>query len=224
MYLTNREGSPLSAWTGKATEKDWPKRSSDRQLQEAQKKTDRAITLTAEAVHVPAHLVPPGFPEAKQLCHLHAQPSLGQSYHRQKKPCVYAQRVTLVVFVLFVALQTVACQASLSGRGFSRQEYWCILASTGFHTLLEHYSFCCPSHQLPWAPGAARTPATQAVAPSLHLALTGANPSPPGQPQEQTPLSNPHIEVERKSQLKPRGSVDEEEDPKPFPQLYKLAD
>ena len=40
VYLTNnREGSPLRAWTGEATETDWPKRSSDRQLQEAQKKT-----------------------------------------------------------------------------------------------------------------------------------------------------------------------------------------
>ena len=34
-----RQGSPLSAWTGGATQKDWPKRPSDRQLQEAQKKT-----------------------------------------------------------------------------------------------------------------------------------------------------------------------------------------
>ena len=33
-----RQESPLSAWTGGATKKDWPKRPSDRQLQEAQKK------------------------------------------------------------------------------------------------------------------------------------------------------------------------------------------
>ena len=49
---------------------------------------------------------------------------------------------------LFVTLQTVACQASLSG-GFSRQEHWSILANTGCHTLLEHYISCCPTHQLP---------------------------------------------------------------------------
>ena len=36
-----------------------------------------------EAVSVPAHLVPPGSPQAKQLCHLHTQLSLGQSCHRQ---------------------------------------------------------------------------------------------------------------------------------------------
>ena len=38
-----------------------------------------------EAVYVPAHLVPPGSLQAKQLHHLHAQLSLGQSCHRQKK-------------------------------------------------------------------------------------------------------------------------------------------
>ena len=32
----------------------------------------------------------------------------------------------------------VACQTSLSERGFSRQEYWSVLANTGCHTLLEH--------------------------------------------------------------------------------------
>ena len=48
---------------------------------------------------------------------------------------------------------------------------------------------------------------TQAAAPPPHLALTGANPSPPGQPQEQTPVDNPHVEVEIKPQLKLRGSV-----------------
>ena len=72
------------------------------------------------------------------------------------------------------------------------------------------------------SPGAARTPTTQAAAPPPHLALTGANPSPPGQPQEQTPVDDPHREVEIKPQLKPRGSVAKEEEPKPSHQLYKL--
>ena len=36
---------------------------------------------------------------------------------------------------LFVTLWTMACQASLLG-GFSRQEYWSVLANTGCHTLL----------------------------------------------------------------------------------------
>ena len=63
---------------------------------------------------------------------------------------------------------------------------------------------------------------TQAAALPPQLALTGANPSPPGQPQEQTPLEDTHAEVEIKPQLKPRCSVAKEEDPKPSHQLYKL--
>ena len=35
-------------------------------------------------------------------------------------------------------------------------------------------------------------------------------------------MDDPHAEVEIKPQLKPRGSVAKEEDPKPFHQLYKL--
>ena len=35
------------------------------------KDSDRAIIPGAEAVHVPAHFAPPGFPQAKQLRHLH---------------------------------------------------------------------------------------------------------------------------------------------------------
>ena len=50
-----------------------------------EKDSDRAITATAEAVCVAAHLVPPGSLWPKQLCHLHTQLSLGQSCHRQKK-------------------------------------------------------------------------------------------------------------------------------------------
>ena len=46
---------------GGIMEKDWPKRPSDLQLQEAQKKkTDTAITPATEAVRVPAHLALPG--------------------------------------------------------------------------------------------------------------------------------------------------------------------
>ena len=95
--------------------------------------------------------------------------------------------------------------------GFSRQ-----------NTLLEHYISCCPSRQLPWIRGAARNPETKAGAPPPHLALTGANPSPPGWPQEQTPVDSPQAKVEIKPELKPRGSAAKEEDPKPSHQLYKL--
>ena len=71
-------------------------------------------------------------------------------------------------------------------------------------------------------PGAARTPATQTAAPSPHVALTRANPSPPGQPREQTPLDDSHAEVGIKPQLKARGSVAKEEDPKRSHRLCKL--
>ena len=37
-----------------------------------------------------------------------------------------------------------------------------------------------------------------------------------------TPVDDPHAEVEIKPQLKPKGSVAKEEDPKPSHQLYKL--
>ena len=63
---------------------------------------------------------------------------------------------------------------------------------------------------------------TQAAATPLHLVLTGADPSLPGQPQEQTPVDDPHAEVEIKAQLKHRGIVAKEEDPKPSHQLDKL--
>ena len=35
-------------------------------------------------------------------------------------------------------------------------------------------------------------------------------------------MDDPHVEVEIKPQLKPRGSVATEEDPKPSHQMYKL--
>ena len=54
------------------------------------------------------------------------------------------------------------------------------------------------------------------------MALTGANPSPPGQPQKQTTEDDSHAEVEIKPQLKPRGSVTKEEDLKSSHELYKL--
>ena len=50
----------------------------------SKKDTDRIITPVAEAVRVPAHLVPPGSLKAKQLQHLHTELSLGQSCHKQK--------------------------------------------------------------------------------------------------------------------------------------------
>ena len=126
---------------------------------------------------------------------------------KKKKSCVYAHRVASV---LSDSLQRcrLACQSSVSERGFSGQEYWSILSNTGCHTLLEHYISCCHSCQFPWVPGAARTPLAQAAAPPSHLASQGKTCF-PEQPLEQ-PRWMTHMQ---KPQLKPRGSVAMEEEP-----------
>ena len=133
--------------------------------------------------------------------------------------CAYVHRVASVVSDSLRPSELWTARILCQGGGFSRQEYWSVWDNTGCHILLEHYISCCPSHQLSCVPGAARTLETQVAAPPPHLALTGANPSPPGQPQEHTPVYNPYPEVEIKSQLKPRSSV-KEEDLKLSHQLY----
>ena len=80
------------------------------------KDSDRAITPAMEAVCVPAHLALPGSPQAKQLHHLHSQPSLGQSATGKKVLRLCAQGHFGHV-ALFATLWTVACQVSLSGMG-----------------------------------------------------------------------------------------------------------
>ena len=77
-----RQGSPPSARMGKATEKEAFWSPATRGLE---KDFDRAITPMLEAVHVPAHFVPPESPQAKQLCHLHVQLSWVQRCYRQNK-------------------------------------------------------------------------------------------------------------------------------------------
>ena len=138
---------------------------------------------------------------------------------KRKRSWIYAGKVTSVVFS---SLQP--CRlwpAGILCQGVSRQEYWSTLANTGCHSLLEHYISCCPSVQCSCVPSAAKTPVTQAAALPPQQAFTRANPSPQGQPQEQTPVDDPHAEVEIKLQLKPRDSVAKEEHPKPSHQLYK---
>ena len=157
--------------------------------------------------------------EPKKLWHLHAQHSLVQSCCRQKMSCIYACRVASVMSYplglcgLWPARHL--CQWDSPGENTG-------LATTDCHTLLEHYISCCSSCQLLWVPCTNRTPVTPAAVPPPHLALTGANPSTPGKPQEQTLVNNPHAEVWIKAQLKTRGSVIKKDDPKPSHQLYKL--
>ena len=114
---------------------------------------------------------------------------------RQRPASVHAGQLARVHSV---TLWAESCPASLSG-GLSRQECWRGLPY--------------PSrHPFPRAPGAARASVTQAPAPPPHPGLTGAAPSPPGQPQEQTPVDDPHAEVGIKPEFKPRGRVAEERD------------
>ena len=94
----------------------------------------RTITPGAEAARVPTHFVLPGSPQDKQLCHLHTL-SLGQSSHRQKDLVSVGAGPLRSCPTLS---DLVDCGLSgFSVREFSRQEYWHVLASTGFHMLLE---------------------------------------------------------------------------------------
>ena len=143
-----------------------------------------------DAVHVPAHLAPLGSPQAKQLRHLRAQISLGQSCHRPKKSCVYACRVVLV---LSKPLQPrrVACQASLSGMGVLQArilehigQYWLPCPSRALYFLLAEPPiplsiWCC---QNPCDPSSCTTstPGPHRGKPKSSRAASGANPS--GQP------------------------------------------
>ena len=147
---------------------------------------------------------------------------IGAELPQAKMSCIYACRVAYFMTDSLEPCRLCPARFLCQGGGFSRQEYWSALANTGCHTLLEHHISCCPSHKLSRVPGAARTPVTQAAAPFPHLALIRANPSPPGQPQDQTPVDDPHVEVEIKPQLKPMGNLAKEEDPKPSHQLCKL--
>ena len=145
-----------------------------------------------EAVCVPAHLAPPGSPQAKQLCYLQAQFSLGQNCCRQKKVLQGSNQGRFHSVRLFAALWTVACQASLSGKGILQTrnlecigQYWLPYPSRALNFLLPWpptplSTWCC---QNPCNPRSCTT-----STPDPHR----ANPSPPGQPQEQTPVHDPH--------------------------------
>ena len=173
-----------------------------------------------EAVCVPAHLAPPGSLQAKQLCYLQAQFSLGQSCCRQKKVLQGSNQGRFHSVRLFAALWTVACQASLSGKGILQArnlecvgQYWLPYPSRALNFLLPWpptplSTWYC---QNPCDPSIACIPGPHRDKPKSSRAASGAD-----------PMDDPHAEVEIKPQLKPRGSVAKDEDPKPSHQLYKL--
>ncbi|CAN0567202.1 unnamed protein product [Rangifer tarandus platyrhynchus] len=71
-------------------------------------------------------------------------------------------------------------------------------------------TWCCRNPCDPSSPTTS-TPGPHRGKPKSSRAASGAN-----------PVGDPHAEVEIEPQLKPRGGVAKEEDPKPSPQLYKL--
>ena len=139
-----RQGSLLSALTRGSMEKDWPKKPSDHQLKEAQKKTligwwllqwrQPVILYTwhhqgpcSQAAAPPSHSTLTGaeLPQAKKkVLHLCAQGRYGHVW-------------------LLATLWTVACQGSLSGRGVLQArilerigQYWVSYPSRALYFLL----------------------------------------------------------------------------------------
>ena len=174
------QGSPLSTWMGKATEKDWPKRLSDHQLQEVRKKTLIVPWLLWWRQSVSLHIWRCQGARKPSSC---ATFTSALSCHRWRKALRLRTQVASVVSSSLCPCGLWPARLLCRG-GFSR--HWSMLANTGYHTCPEHYISCFLSCQLPWVAGAARTPETQAAAPPPHLAFTvpkssralsGANPS-----------------------------------------------
>ena len=124
------QGSPLSAWMGRAIEKDWPKKPSDCQLQEPRKKdSDRAITPAGRqsmSLHT-WHCQGPCKPSSCATFTL--DPHWGRAATGKKRLASMHARSLWSGTTL---CNPVACGLSgFSVRGFSRQEYWSVLANTG---------------------------------------------------------------------------------------------
>ena len=100
------------------------------------------------------------------------------------------------------SLWTVACQASLSGRWVLQAR---ILEPIGQYWLpyLLGHCFLLPEPPAPLRTWCCRNPCDPSSCMTSTPGPQGANPSPPGQPQEQTPGDGPHAEVGIKPQVKP---------------------
>ena len=186
------------------------------------KDSDRAITLVVEAVCVPKRLVPTEYLQVKQLCHLHAQLSLGQSCHSLNKFCIYAHRVTSVVSDCLQSCRLWPARF-LCQRGGSPSKntgaYWPIPVAIPFWSTI-----------LPSALAAEHPEYLVLLEPlwpkQLHHLNTwptlGQTQALQGSHRSKTPVDDPHVAVEIKPQLESMSSVAKEEDPKPSHQLYKL--
>ena len=119
-------------------------------------------------------------------------------------------------------LLPVACQASLSGSRVLQARILECIGEYCCHTLLEYYIFCFPSCQLPRVAGASRPLQSKQLHPLHTRPSQGQTQVPQGSLRSKTPVDDSHTEVKIQSQLKLRGSVAKEEDPKPSHHLYKL--
>ena len=152
------------------------------------KRLNRAITPVVEAVHALAHLAPPGSLQAKQLCHLHTQLSLGQSCRSQKKAFRLCVQGLFGSVQFFATLWTMACQASLSGRRVLQArileptgQYWLPYPSRTLYFLLSQpptplSTWCC---QNPCNPSSCSTstPGPHREKPKSSRAASETNPS-----------------------------------------------
>ena len=88
----------------------------------------------------------------RSRCHLHPEPSLGQSCHRQKKKKNLASMYSgslLLCPILCDPLDWLASPLCWGWGGGSPGKNTGVYWPIGFHTLLKHYISCCPSRQLP---------------------------------------------------------------------------
>ena len=135
-----RQGSPLSVWMGRAMEKDWSNRPSDRKLQEAEKKAQLGPQLLGRRQSVSLHASCCRGPRKPSSWATFMLSSHGaeRNCHRQRETWLLCTQGRFGGAQLFVTLDSMACQSSLSGdRGkFSRQERWSVLANPGCHPLL----------------------------------------------------------------------------------------
>ena len=92
------------------------------------------------------HCQGPRKPSSCTTCTLNSHG--GRAATGKKKSCIYAYRVTSVVSDSLQPCRLWPARLLCQGGGFSRQEYWSVLANTGCQTLLEHYISDCSSRQL----------------------------------------------------------------------------
>ena len=189
-------------------EKDWPKRPSDGQLQEAQKRTDRAITPAAEAVCVPTwRCWDPHDPAAVPA----SRSTLTGAELHGRKSCVHARGATSACVALCNPLDCDLPGFCVSGLLQARLlqrigRYWLPCGPRAPYFLLPELptplsTWCCQNPCDPSSPTTS-TPGPLRGKPKSSRAASGAN-----------PVDDPHAEVEIEPRLKLRGSVAKEEDP-----------